>query len=97
MSTKSIIPGDDEHCFLCKKIGYKSIGAEVHHCIFGTGKRKLADEDGLTVHLCAFHHRKLHDQGDNKRYLQELAQQTWMEHNNGTREDFIRRYGISYL
>lgn len=65
--------------------------------IYGTGKRKVADEDGLTVHLCNLHHRMLHDRGDYKRDLQELAQATWMEHYNGTKEDFIKRYGISYL
>lgn len=94
---KSIIPGDDERCFLCKEMGLENRGTEVHHCIFGTAKRKLADQDGLTVHLCQIHHHLLHVRGDNKRHLQELAQETWMKQNNGTKEDFIRRYGISYL
>lgn len=94
---KSIIKGDTEFCFLCYKRGIINRGNEVHHMIFGTGKRKLADEDGLTVHLCSLHHKMLHDRGDYKRDLQELAQATWMEHYNGTKEDFIRRYGISYL
>jgi len=94
---KSIIPGDNEFCFLCHKMGIFNRGTEVHHMIYGTGKRKVADEDGLTVHLCNLHHRMLHDRGDYKRDLQELAQATWMEHYNGTKEDFIRRYGQSYL
>ena len=94
---ESIIPGDDKYCYLCKQRGLTSRGYEVHHMIFGTGKRRLADEDGLTVHLCSLHHRMLHDRGDYKRELQELAQETWMNHYNGTKEDFIRRYGISYL
>ena len=94
---KSIIPNDNEFCFLCKKIGIENRGTEVHHMIFGTAKRKLADEDGLTVHLCSLHHKMLHDKGNYKRYLQELAQETWMKHYNGSTEDFIRRYGKSYL
>ena len=94
---ESIIPNDNEFCYLCKQRGLMNRGTEVHHMIFGTAKRKLADADGLTVHLCSLHHRMLHDRGDYKRELQELAQEAWMKHNNGTKEDFIRRYGISYL
>lgn len=94
---KSIIPGDNEFCYLCKKRGIENRGNEVHHMIFGTAKRKLADEDGLTVHLCSLHHRMLHDAGNYKRELQELAQETWMNHYGRTKEDFIKRYGISYL
>lgn len=94
---KSIIPGDNEYCYLCKKKGITNRGSEVHHMIFGTAKRKLADEDGLTVHLCSLHHRMLHDRGVYKRELQELAQEEWMKHYNGTVDDFIKRYGISYL
>lgn len=94
---KSIIQGDSEYCFLCQKLGMLFRGTEVHHMIFGTGKRKLADEDGLTVHLCNQHHRMLHDKGEYKRDLQELAQITWQEHYHKTTEEFIERYGISYL
>lgn len=94
---KSIIPGDSEFCYLCKKRGLGTRGTDVHHMIFGTAKRKLADQDGLTVHLCHVHHMMLHCNGDYKRELQELAQETWMRHYNGTKEDFIKRYGISYL
>ena len=94
---KSIIPGDSEFCYLCKKRGLETRGTDVHHMIFGTAKRKLADEDGLTVHLCHLHHMMLHSNGSYKRELQELAQETWMQHYNGTKEDFIKRYGISYL
>ena len=82
---------------MCKKRGIENRGTEVHHMIFGTAKRKLADEDGLTVHLCSIHHRMLHTNGFFKRELQELAQETWQNHYNGTKEDFIRRYGKSYL
>ena len=94
---KSIIPGDNEFCYLCKKRGLQTRGTDVHHMIFGTAKRKLADQDGLTVHLCHLHHMMLHSNGDYKRELQELAQETWMNHYGRTKEDFIRRYGKSYL
>jgi hypothetical protein len=94
---KSIIQGDDEYCFLCKKRDVYLYGTEVHHMIFGVAKRKLADQDGLTVHLCNYHHVMLHRHGDYKEELQQLAEKTWLEHYNKSVEDFIQRYGKNYL
>ena len=94
---KSIINGDDEYCFLCKQLGCPNYGTEVHHMIFGTAKRKLADQDGLTVHLCHYHHFMLHRHGLHKEELQQLAEKTWLEHYNKSIEDFIQRYGRNYL
>lgn len=93
---KSIIPGDDEYCYLCKQVHLMNRGTDVHHCLFGN-KRKLADQDGLTVHLCHDHHMRLHQQGQHKDELIRLAQITWMEHFDKTKEEFIARYGKSYI
>lgn len=65
--------------------------------LFGSGKRKLADEDGLVCNLCSLHHRNLHDRGEHKEELQKLAQETWMNHYGKSVDDFITRYGKSYL
>lgn len=65
--------------------------------IFGTAKRKLADQDGLTVHLCHYHHFMLHRHGLHKEELQQLAEKTWLEHYKKSIEDFIKRYGRNYL
>lgn len=94
---KSIINGDDEYCFLCKQLGFPNYATEVHHMIFGTAKRKLADQDGLTVHLCHYHHFMLHRHGLHKEELQQLAEKTWLEHYNKSIDDFIQRYGRNYL
>lgn len=93
---KSIIPGDDEYCYLCKQVHLMNRGTDVHHCLFGN-KRKLADQDGLTVHLCHDHHMRLHQQGQHKDELIRLAQITWMEHFDKTKEEFIARYGKNYI
>ena len=93
---KSIIPGDDEYCYLCKQVHLMNRGTDVHHCLFGN-KRKLADQDGLTVHLCHDHHMRLHQQGQHKDELIRLAQITWMEHFDKAKEEFIARYGKSYI
>ena len=49
---KSIIQKEKE-CYLCGS----TLNLEKHHCIHGTAGRKLADKYGLTVWLCAYHHR----------------------------------------
>ena len=89
---KSIISNKKE-CFICKSM----YGLEVHHCIHGYGRRKLADADGLTVYLCHVCHRNLHDLSIHDRDLQMLAQKRWQEHNHKTVADFRARYGKSYL
>ena len=94
---KSIIPNDDEMCYLCKRIGVRTKGTDIHHLVFGTAKRKLADEDGLVVHLCHAHHMELHQHGYFKEELQQLAEQTWLDHNNKTIDEWINRYGKNYL
>ncbi len=94
---KSIIPNNDEFCFLCKKQGLMVRGSDEHHMIFGTANRKLAEEDGLTVQLCHIHHLKLHQQGYYKEELQQLAEQVWLDHYGKTVSDFIKRYGRNYL
>lgn len=62
----------------------------------GSANRKKADEDGLTVLLCADCHMDLHDHGIGDRLLMQVAQSCW-EQKYGSREDFIKRYGKSYL
>lgn len=83
---------DVKECYLCET----TIGLEVHHCLHGTGRRKLADEDGLTVYLCHKCHMELHDKGIADHFLQKLAQ-NYYEFHIGTREQFRERYGKSYL
>lgn len=94
---KSIIT-DDDWCFIHRIYLHADIpGTENHHCIHGFANRKLADADGLTVRLCHNCHRLLHDKGYHDKDLQRMAQECWMQENNKTKEDFIKRYGKSYL
>lgn len=93
----SIIPNDDEFCFLCKRNGLKVKGTDVHHMVFGNSNRKLAEQDGLKCHLCHTHHMRLHQQQEHQLELKQLAEQVWLEHYNKTIEDWIKRYGKNYL
>lgn len=83
----------EKKCYLC---GYGG-ELELHHAIHGTANRRLADEDGLVVYLCPVCHRALHDQGWRDRDLEQAAQFAWMMRHGFAVNDFIKRYGKSYL
>lgn len=93
---KSIIH-DDELCYLCTL----APGTEVHHCIKGTANRKKSEQYGLTVRLCPECHRGTkgvhgRDGHAKDQILKEVAQRRF-EEVCGTREDFIREFGKSFL
>ena len=88
-------------CYLCHK--NMNYGLEHHHCLHGTGQRKLADEDGLWVWLCRECHSALHDTGANDRFLQALGQRTYINDQikqgypeDVAREIYFKRYGKFY-
>lgn len=86
------------YCILCGKPR-----TDIHHCVFGVGKRKLADQDGLTMPLCDSCHRAIH-QGK-MQTLSKIIGQLLYERNKcaegmtveEARENFRRRYFESYL
>lgn len=91
---KSII-SNSTACYICGKLG-----TVTHHCIFGS-KRKKADEDGLTVKLCASCHHAIHNPTNKfdqsmQDALKKIAQEKW-EATYGSREEFTKRYGENYL
>lgn len=79
-------------CYICQREGI----VEAHHCLHGA-RRRLADEDGLIVNLCVKHHRQLHDKGIGDKALEKEAELAWMRHNLAEEEEFIARYGRSFL
>lgn len=82
-------------CYICGDEG----AVEVHHCIHGTSGRKKAEADGLMVNLCPECHRLLHDSRSRRhdKELMKLAQIEWMSYNMQGADEFIARYGKSYL
>lgn len=94
---KSIMPnGNEKVCYQCGT----PFNLHIHH-IFKGPNRKLADEDGCWVYLCFTHHTG--DEGvHTSKYkwlddqLKMKAQAAW-EERYGSREDFRKRYGKSYL
>lgn len=71
---------------------------ERHHCLHGSGRRKLAEEDGLWVWLCRDCHNEIHFGKDGKSldlFLQKEAQRTYMKEHGFT--NYMKRYGKNYL
>ena len=75
---------------------------ERHEVFFAKAYRNKSIKDGLIVFLTEEDHRGtngVHGKNGNKinRYLKKIAQKTWMEHYKKTKEEFIKRYGKSFL
>lgn len=97
METKSIVTEYKDICFFC---GRKAEGE--HHLIFGTADRELCEKDGLKVPICNNCHNmgnklgRVHDNPMAEK-LSKMLGQAIFEANIGTREQFRKRYGKSYL
>ena len=95
--TKRILTHYSTICFFCGKPAEGE-----HHLLFGNGTRKLADEDGLKVPICNNCHtiggisERIHDNPMAEK-LSKMLGQAIFEIEVGDREDFMTRYGKSYL
>jgi len=77
-------------------------GSERHEIFEGrTGNRQKSIEDGLVIFLTPEMHRtgkhSIHLAPKEWLELKKVAQKTWMNYYNKTKEEFISRYGRSYL
>lgn len=68
-----------------------------HHCLHGTANRKIAEKYGLKVWLCHKCHMDLHDWNTELDRALQIRAQRYYESNIGTRKDFIREFGKSYI
>ena len=91
---KSVLQEDTSYCFVCGRYG-----TEIHHCIYGSANRRLADKYKLVVGLCYAHHRGNNGvHGGNKELdimLKQLAQMRFIEEYKDS--DFIAIFGRNYL
>ena len=98
----SIIQTEKE-CFLCgcrTPSGFFD-GLEDHHVFFGTGNRAKSEKLGLKVWLCGETcHRSgkkaVHRCRETDLYIKRHAQEVY-EATYGSRADFIKDFGRSYL
>lgn len=91
---KSILQTEHK-CYVCGT----TINLHKHH-VFGAANRKLSEEYGLTIELCAKHHNMsdagIHFDKELDSFVKRYAQ-TRFENVHGTREDFMRIFGKNYL
>lgn len=91
---RSIIQSEKE-CFVCKT----TLNLHEHHVFFGTGNRKISEKYGMKVWLCQEHHtgrNGVHFDRQLDLLIKTVAQGTF-EKEIGSREEFRRLFGRSYL
>ena len=86
----------EKKCYVCGT----TYNLHDHHIFFGTSNRKNSEKRGLKVWLCGHHHNlsneSVHFNKQFDNHLKTMAQRYYEEH-YGTREDFRREFGKSYL
>ena len=91
----SALTEDIEHCYVCGRPE-----PQMHHCIYGTGNRSISNKYQYIIPLCMDHHTGRDGVHNGNKaldmHLKQLAQKHF-ERYHGSREDFIRVFGKSYL
>lgn len=85
-----------KECWVCASKN----NLELHHCIYGVGKRKLADKYGLTIYLCRKHHTGdsgIHFNKTLDNLVKELAQQKAMNYYNWSIDDWMKIFRRNYI
>ena len=71
------------------------------HEVFGGANRQFSIKDGLVIFLTPEMHnmsnKGIHFNKEFMNHAHKIGQKTWQEYYNKTEEDFIKRYGKSYL
>lgn len=94
--TRFSILQKEKKCIVCNT----PIGLHIHEVYFGRNRQKSI-EDGCCVYLCGTHHN-MSDKGVHFDHELDLTLKInmeirWLMFYNKTIDDFIKRYGRSYL
>ena len=98
---KSILRTQKGICYLCARLSddYSEKITEEHHILFGSGRRELAEAEGLKVYLCIPHHRTgqqaVHNCRETRELLCRIAQEEYEQ--THTHEEWMRIAGKNYL
>lgn len=97
----SIMQKKDGRCWLCMELEHDHRQKEIqkHHVFFGTGLRKVSEENGFTVYLCLRHHTEsrdaVHRNNSVCRYVQQKTQIEFEK--THSRDEFMRIIGRNYI
>ena len=98
---KSILRTQKGVCYLCARMNddYSEKITEEHHILFGSGRRELAEAEGIKVDLCIPHHRTgqqaVHNCRETRELLCRIAQEEYKQ--THTHEEWMRLAGKNYL
>ena len=94
----------EEFCIMKPDVRWSTVrfaGSHKHHIFGGVPNRRYSDEDGLVIFLRPEDHnmsnKGIHFNKEFDLYAKQKAQKRWMEFYNKTEEQFIKRYGRSWL
>ena len=93
--TQSILSNEKE-CYVCHTTEY----LHRHHVFEGSARRQQSERHGCWIYLCGKHHNlsnsAIHFNKALDLKVKRECQAEW-EKRNGSREDFIRIFGRSYI
>lgn len=98
---KSILRTRKGVCYLCARLSddYSEKVTEEHHILYGSGRRELAEAEGLKVYLCIQHHRTgqqaVHNCRETRELLCRIAQEEYEQ--THTHEQWMALAGKNYL
>lgn len=89
---ESRMQSDLSVCYLCGKPLSKG---DKHH-VFNGAKRDRSEEDGMFIHVHRVCHNYIHNHPMTAQTIKARGQKVF-EEQIGDRDEFIKRYGKSYL
>ena len=98
---KSILRTRKGVCYLCARLSddYSEKVTEEHHILYGSGRRELAEAEGLKVYLCIQHHttgqQAVHNCRETRELLCRIAQEEYEQ--THTHDEWMRIAGKNYL
>ncbi len=98
---KSILRTQKGVCYLCARLNddYTKKATEEHHILFGSGRREIAEAEGIKVDLCIDHHRTgqqaVHNCRETRELLCRIAQEEYEQ--THTHREWMQIAGKNYL
>ena len=94
--TESIM-SNEKRCLICGT----TIDLHRHHIFHGTSNKQISENEGCWVWLCFHHHDDgskecIHNNPQYEKTMQMFCQYVW-EREKGSRDEFRKKFGKSYL